>query len=55
MVAKKIANTGHEMEAAFTTRTFSRHGVTPTFRRVKRKRNRAAIRAEARWDFAHQS
>lgn len=45
---KKIANAEHEEEAAATTRHFSRHGLSKRARRVKRIRNRAAKRAEAR-------
>lgn len=53
-LAKKIANAKYEEEASLTTRCFGRRGIGRTNRRIKRVRNRAAKRAEARLDFESQ-
>ncbi|MGO8992052.1 MAG: hypothetical protein ACLQVI_01900 [Polyangiaceae bacterium] len=49
---RKIANANHEEIACATTRSTSRHGVSPSRLRTKRAYNRAAKRLDARW---HQS
>ena len=48
MTSHKIANKGHEDESRFTTRSYSRHGLSKTARRVKGARNRAAKIADRR-------
>jgi hypothetical protein len=51
---KHIANAGHEEVTRYTTRTFSRHGVSAGLKREARLRNRAAKRIDARWHVASQ-
>jgi hypothetical protein len=52
--AKKFANKGFEETATATTRSTSKHGVGATVRRIKRKRNRTALRKDAAEHFANQ-
>jgi hypothetical protein len=51
---KKIANDNHEEVAAYTTRSFSRHGLSRGLAREKRLRNRRAKRIDARWHHSSQ-
>lgn len=44
MDSKKLANKGFEEESSYTTRSFSRHGLSKSMRRIKTLRNRAAKR-----------
>jgi hypothetical protein len=50
---KKIANANHEGEASVTSRHVSKHGLGAGAR-IKRVRNRAAKKADARWHVASQ-
>jgi len=47
-VANKIANDSHENAGRYTTRTYSRHGLSKGARYYKRYYNRLGKRAEAR-------
>lgn len=48
---RKIANANHEEAGAYTTRSFSRHGLGKGARKLKKIVNRNAKRAEAREAF----
>jgi hypothetical protein len=51
---KRLANENYEEEASYTTHSFSRHGVSKAIKAAGRKRNRAAKKLDARWDFDNQ-
>jgi hypothetical protein len=55
MSYKKIANGHWEEEASWTTRSFSKHGLGKTRRRVKIERNRVAKKIDAAWHFGSQA
>lgn len=50
-IYKKIANENYEESASYTTRSFSKHGVSKSLKREARIRNRAAKREEERMAF----
>lgn len=54
-IHNKIANRGYEEQSTYTTRNFSRHGVSPGFRRAKKLRNRSAKRKAERRAFRDES
>lgn len=52
---KKIANSNYDEIGSNTTRSTSRHGLSPCLRREKRRRNRVAKREEERIHFEDQA
>lgn len=54
-IAKKIANENHETAGRYTTRTYSKHGLSKKARDYKRIYNRIGKRAEARIAFKDEA
>lgn len=51
---KRIANKSYEEAGAFTTRSFSRHGLTRKALREKKYYNRIGKRADSEFAFSSQ-
>lgn len=54
-IANKIANEAHETAGRYTTRTYSKHGLSKRARVFKRFYNRLGKRAEARIAFKDEA